>query len=222
MDLLLGLISKHKIDIFDIPISELCGQYMEYIDAMRTMNMEITSDFIWMASELMLIKSRMLLPKREEEEDPRKALVDVLLEHQRAKFAAEFLKKQEELFFDRFTKDPDETDGIYEREHAVMLLTEALARMSERTAGFPPEQIELFEKIENEHFFTVEGRIVHLLRLMYDGESRSLTDIFTGCCSRGEIIASFLALLELVKAGRIELLKDKKELYLRLVREKDV
>ena len=137
LDLLLGLISKHKIDIFDIPISELCDQYMAYLDEMRSLNMEIASDFIWMASELMLIKSKMLLPKREDEEDPRKTLIDALLEHQRAKLAAEFLQSQSALYFDRFTKDPDEIDSAYERLHAVNLLTEAFERINERMSQLP-------------------------------------------------------------------------------------
>lgn len=220
LDLLLALISKHKIDIFDIPISELCAQYMEYLDAMRTMNMEIASDFIWMASELMLIKSKMLLPKHEDEEDPRKILVDALLEHQRAKLAAEFLQKQSTLYFDRFTKDPDEIDVTYERLHTVSLLTEAFKRINERMSQLPVNTVELFERIETERFHTVEGKIVHLLRFMYDEKSRTLLELFCDCKSRAEIIATFLALLELVKAGRIILLKDKKDLYLQLVRTK--
>ena len=220
LDLLLGLISKHKIDIFDITISELCDQYMAYLDEMRSLNMEIASDFIWMASELMLIKSKMLLPKREDEEDPRKTLVDALLEHQRAKLAAEFLQSQSALYFDRFTKDPDEIDSAYERLHAVNLLTEAFERINERMSQLPEQTVELFERIETEHFHTVEGKILHLLRFMYDGISRPMTELFYDCSSRAEIIAAFLALLELVKAGRIVLLKDKKELYLQLIRKK--
>ena len=97
LDLLLALISKHKIDIFDIPISEICDQYIAYLDAMRKMDMEVTSEFVVMAAELMLIKSKMLLPRNEESEDPRAPLVDALLEHQRAKAAAEFLKMQRKV-----------------------------------------------------------------------------------------------------------------------------
>ena len=84
----------------------------------------------------------------------------------------------------------------------------------------PEQTVELFERIETEHFHTVEGKILHLLRFMYDGISRPMTELFYDCSSRAEIIATFLALLELVKAGRIVLLKDKKELYLQLIREK--
>lgn len=75
LDLLLALIAKNKLNIFDIPIAEIAEQYMAHIEAMRRLNMEVTSEFIYYAAELMLIKSRMLLP-REEEEDPRRNLVD--------------------------------------------------------------------------------------------------------------------------------------------------
>ncbi|MBQ3002696.1 MAG: segregation/condensation protein A, partial [Clostridia bacterium] len=84
LDLLLALISKHKIDIFDIPIAEICEQYNEYLNAMQKMDMEIAGEFIVMASELMLIKSKMLLPKAETEtEDPREKLAAMLAEYQR-------------------------------------------------------------------------------------------------------------------------------------------
>ena len=81
LDLLLTLISKNKIDINDIPIAELCSQYMEYINAEENRDIEIASEFLLMASELMLIKSRMLLPKSEEDEDPRASLVEAVLEY---------------------------------------------------------------------------------------------------------------------------------------------
>lgn len=93
LDLLLALIAKNKLNIFDIPIAEIAEQYMAHIEAMRSLNMEVTSEFIYYAAELMLIKSRMLLP-REEEEDPRRNLVDALLEYRRARAAAELLRER--------------------------------------------------------------------------------------------------------------------------------
>ena len=96
LDLLLALIAKNKLNIFDIPIAEIAEQYMAHIEAMRSLNMEVTSEFIYYAAELMLIKSRMLLP-REEEEDPRRNLVDALLEYRRARAAAELLRERQKL-----------------------------------------------------------------------------------------------------------------------------
>ena len=97
LDLLLSLIQKHKIDIFDIPIAELTDQYLEYIESIEKYDMQVSSDFIYMASELMYIKSRMLLPVLPKDEDPRQPLVDALLEYSRAKQASEFLKTQSDM-----------------------------------------------------------------------------------------------------------------------------
>lgn len=136
LDLLLALIAKNKLNIFDIPIAEIAEQYMAHIEAMRSLNMEVTSEFIYYAAELMLIKSRMLLP-REEEEDPRRNLVDALLEYRRARAAAELLRERGELYYDRFTKAPDEIEAAYERPHAVSLLAEAFERIRARLADKP-------------------------------------------------------------------------------------
>lgn len=218
LDLLLALITKNKIDIFDIPIAEIADQYMEYIDGMRALNMEITSDFIRMAAELMLIKSKMLLPKQAESEDPRKELVDSLLEYKRAKELAAFLKLQSETYYDRFTKAPDEGDGIYSREHAVSLLTEAFERIKIRRSAKPDVAVELFEKLENERYYTVNEKIVFIIRFMFrkerEGEEAEFSELFENCHSRNEIIAIFLALLELVKSGRIDIRKQRNELFL--------
>jgi segregation and condensation protein A len=89
LDLLLSLIAKNKVNIIDISISEICDQYMQYIEEARKMDLEIASEFIRMASELMLLKSRMLLPKNDDEDDdPRAELIDTLLLYQKAKDAA--------------------------------------------------------------------------------------------------------------------------------------
>ena len=222
LDLLLALISKNKIDILDIPIAEIAEQYMEYIDGMRALNMEITSDFIRMAAELMLIKSKMLLPVKKDEEDPRKELVDSLLEYKRAKELAAFLKLQSETYYDRFTKEPDEGDGIYTREHAVSLLTEAFERIRIRKSIQPEESVELFEKLEKERFYTVSEKIVFIIRFIFrkerENEQAEFTQLFERVHSRNEIIAIFLALLELVKAGRVDIKKRGNYLFLILSR----
>ena len=220
LDLLLTLITKNKIDIFDIPIAEIAEQYMAYIESMRALNMEVTGDFIRMASELMLIKSKMLLPKQIEAEDPRKELVDSLLEYKRAKELAAFLKLQSETYYDRFTKAPDQGDGIYSRDMAVELLTEAFERIRIRRTGKPDVPIELFEKIENERYYTVDEKILFIIRFLVRkekaGEDAEFTELFEDCRSRNEIIAVFLALLELVKSGRIDIRKQRSELFLLL------
>ncbi len=218
LDLLLALIAKNKIDIFDIPIAEIADQYMAYIDGMRALNMDITSEFVRMAAELMLIKSKMLLPKQESAEDPRKELVDSLLEYKRAKELAAFLKLQSEEHFDSFTKAPDEGDGIYTREHAASLLTEAFERIRIRREKPTASSVELFEKIENEKYYTVNEKIVFIIRFMFrkdrEGEEAEFSELFENVSGRNEIIAIFLALLELVKSGRIDVRKQRESLFL--------
>ncbi len=221
LDLLLSLIAKHKINIFDIPISEITEQYMEHINSMVVLNMEVTGEFIAMAAELMLIKSKLLLPKQEGEEDPRQPLVDALLEHQRAKLAAEFLKKQSEEYYDRYTKEPDTLDGVYTRLHAVSLLQEAFLHIAER-AQFETKKVEeqLFTKIENERYYTVGEKVVFLLRLLTRRQGRlPFEDVFEGSQSRGELVAVFLAVLEAVSKGRVDVEKEKGQLFLLLIKK---
>ncbi len=224
LDLLLALITKNKIDIFDIPIAEIADQYMAHINSMKELNMEVTADFIRMAAELMLIKSKMLLPIKPTDEDPRKELVDTLLEYQRAKELAAFLKLQGEVYYDRFTKQPDEGDGIYTREHAVSLLTEAFERIKLRKAQKPEEIVELFEKFEKERYYTVSEKIVFVIRFLSkkerEGEQVEFLELFEENHSRNEIIATFLALLELVKSGRIGVKKQRNDLFLILSRKR--
>ena len=210
LDLLLALISKHKIDIFDIPISEICDQYIAYLDAMRKLDMEITGEFIVMAAELMLIKSKMLLPRTEEAEDPRAQLVDALLEHQRAKAAAEFLRAQSAGHFDTFTKpasEPEKTD--YSRGHAVELLTEAFSRIAARVAMQKSnEQPELFKRIE-ERYYSVEEKTAAILSYLEQKRNCRFDDLFIRVHSRGEAVAVFMALLELVRDGMIDVEREK-------------
>ena len=172
---------------------------------MRQMDMEVTSEFVVMASELMLIKSKMLLPRNEESEDPRAPLVDALLEHQRAKAAAEFLKMQSAGHFDTFTKpasEPEKTD--YSRGHAVELLTEAFARIADRVALQKIEgEPELFKRIE-ERYYSVEEKSSAIMSYLDQKRNCKFDDLFMRVHSRSEAVAVFMALLELVRDGLID------------------
>ena len=109
LDLLLSLIHKNKVSISDIPIALICDQYVEYLNAAEELNMDVASEFIVMASELMLIKSKMLLPKEEDdEEDPRAVLADALLRYSQAKEAAQKLAPLYAFYSGRMVKDTDE------------------------------------------------------------------------------------------------------------------
>ncbi len=220
LDLLLALISKHKIDIFDIPISEICEQYTAYLDAMRKMDMEITGEFVVMAAELMLIKSKMLLPRTEESEDPRAPLVDALLEHQRAKAAAEFLKMQSAGHFDTFTKpasEPEKSD--YSRGHAVELLTEAFARIADRVASRKLDgEPELFKRIE-ERYYSVEEKSAAIMSYLDQKRACKFEDLFARVHSRSEAVAVFMALLELVRDGMIDVERNGEDIELSIVND---
>ncbi len=223
LDLLLALISKHKIDIFDIPIAEICQQYNEYLDSMQKLDMEVAGEFIVMAAELMLIKSKMLLPRPEDSEDPRKVLVDALLEHQRAKQTAEYLKKQSEIYFDRFTKPAEEqTDPTYHREHAVSLLQEAFERITLRleTERAQKQEVKLFKTLREERFYTVEEKMDLLTDTLRRFEKITFDSLFSDVHSRGEVVAIFLAVLEAVRFGYVDVARqDEDTLWLSLVNE---
>ena len=129
LDLLLSLIAKHKMDIKDIKISLIFEQYMAYVETLQQMDMEVAGEFITMASELMLIKSKMLLPKQEK--DPREELVRVLMEYKSAKDAAKWLSEQEKNYAGRFEKDTDEIkpDKAILDPMDIHILSKALERM---------------------------------------------------------------------------------------------
>lgn len=209
LDLLLSLIQKHKLDIFDIPIASLTDQYLAYIDSMEEYNMELSSDFIYMASELLYIKSRMLLPVSPVEEDPRKPLIDALLEYGRAKATAEFLKLQGEMFYDRYVKEPDEIEGpvTYERQHSIDLLIQAFEELNKRVP-ISEHRVELFEKLKTEKYFTVEEKTVFTIRFLFDEKPHSFSSMFDTCRTIGETVATFLALLSLVRNGRVNVVRN--------------
>ena len=132
LDLLLTLIQKNKVNIEDIPISLICDQYLEYLHAAENMDMEIAGEFIVMASELMLIKSRMLLPRApEEEDDPRADLADALRRYQQAKQAAVKMAELYKIYSGRMAKDTDEVsvDPTYVADQEVTSLALAVRRI---------------------------------------------------------------------------------------------
>ena len=223
LDLLLSLIQKNKVEISDIPIALICDQYMAYITEAERLDMDLASEFIVMASELMLIKSKMLLPRPEDGEDPRKVLVDALLEHQRAKQTAEFLKKQSEVYYDRFTKPAEEqTDPTYHREHAVSLLQEAFERITLRleTERAQKQEVKLFKTLREERFYTVEEKMDLLTDTLRRFEKITFDSLFTHVHSRGEVVAIFLAVLEAVRFGYVDVARqDEDTLWLSLAEE---
>ncbi len=210
LDLLLALIAKNKINILDIPIAEITQQYVDYLDSMRQLNIEVAAEFVAMAAELMLIKSKMLLPRTKDGEDPRKPLVDALLERKRAAETAAFLKLRADAYFDTFTKEPDEVDFPYEREHAVTLLQDAFARMAERAEEMKLYKTEekLFTSLKEERFYSVEEKIMYVSGILSRRGDVVFDSLFDSCTSRGEMVATFMALLEMASKQLIDVYVD--------------
>ncbi len=206
LDLLLSLIAKNKVDISDIPISLICDQYMEYLDAAQKMDLELASEFIIMASELMLIKSKMLLPRPEEAvEDPRATLAEALLQYQRAKAAAEKLAPLYAFYSGRMIKDTDEisVDRKFVADHDKELLEKALKKILLFNKMLDTAEKTHFSPMIKKPVVSVEVKITGVLKKLKDKKKASLSNLITEAESRSELIAIFIAVLELVKMRQI-------------------
>ena len=214
LDLCLSLIQKNKMKIEDIQISVLCDQYMDYINAAQEMDIESSSDFLLTASELMLIKSRMLLPRNEEEEeDPRMALAAAMMEYQRAKEAAGFLRDMYAEYGMRMGKDTDEIspDKTYVADHDAALLSAALLRIMSEVRVSDEEAKEKFKPLLNKKTVSVAAIVENLAGRLQGGRKVRLHNFFQSAESRAEIVTMFLALLELLKSGMLLLLDESPE-----------
>ena len=208
LDLLLTLISKNKVSITDIPISLICDQYMEYIDQAQKMDPDIASEFIVMASELMLIKSKMLLPHEEgTENDPRREISDALMLYQQAKLAAKELRPRYDEYSGRFVKGTDDIPpekGLPLNLDSGMLikaLESVLKRMKVAEAQRHPT--ELVNPLIKHKVISVEEKIEEMCLLLEDQEEASLFFLLKNSESRAELVARFMGVLELIKLRRI-------------------
>ena len=202
LDLLLHLIHKNELDILNIPIALITEQYLEYLKLMKVLNLDIAGEYLLMASTLLYIKSKMLLPtpseeEEEEGEDPRAELIRRLLEYQKYKEAAVELEKRPMLDRDVFIRstsperdDPEEEERL---EASLFELVEAFRRILERV------KTEAFHEVILDRF-TVEEKVQEILSLL-QREKRSMAFhlLFPEEASRRVIIITFLAILELVK-----------------------
>ena len=206
LELLLSLINKNKMDINDIQISVICDQYMEYIDQAQKMDMDLAAEFIVMASELMLIKSRMLLPKLpENEEDPRAWLSEALIIYKKAKEAAASMLSLYTEYSGRMVKDEDEIPPDKELPSGMdpELLSRALSVMMRRLEASENVQSTHIKPLVRTKVVSVEERIGLIISSLRQYSRRSLLDILDEAENRSELIASFLAILELLKSKTI-------------------
>ncbi len=213
LDLLLYLIKKDEVDIYDIPIGRITDQYMEYLNLMKVLDLNIAGDFIVMSATLMLIKSRMLLPveerkdqEDEEEEDPRWDLVRQLVEYKKFKDAADHLEDLEVHMENVFGRESEHVElgaapDIDMRDASIFdliaSLNEALGRVQEE---------DLQEIFAEE--YTVGQKVTYIVENLKIAKRITITDLFGGMTSRQEIVCTFLAVLELIKLNRIAAVQD--------------
>lgn len=204
IDLLLYLIRKNHFDIFDIPIANITEQYLEYLNVMKTLNLDVAGEFLMMSASLMEIKSKMLLSTDEEksveEQDPRNELVQRLLEYQRYKAAADDLEKKSHLGWHTFKRQapPDELSESEEIiETSIFELIDAFKKVLEK---YPSEVV---QEITRDRI-TVAQKINELIERLKNVEVLQFNELFKENTELSEIIATFIALLELI---RLKLLK---------------
>ena len=206
LDLLLTLIQKNKVNITDIPISLICDQYVEYIAEAQKLDMEVASEFIVMASELMLIKSRMLLPRDEEdEEDPRATLTDALLRYQQAKEAVAKLTPLYAYYGGRMVKDTDEisVDKTFVADQEVTDLCAAIRRIIAYNNALEKAATTAFKPMISKPIIPVEIKIVSIIKVLETRGVATLDDLIMNEASLPDLIASFLGVLELVKIRKL-------------------
>lgn len=215
LDLLLHLIKKNEVDIYDIPVALITTQYLQYLESMTSLNIELAGEFLLMAATLTQIKSKMLLPissdeTEAEEEDPRMAIVRPLLEHMKLRDAAEALERRELLNRDVFLRENflDEVEDEDEEELvpvSLFDLIDSFRRVLLRVDSGKGLEIKIELK-------TVEQRIQEVIELLKVSGEELFEDLFIEDRSRLELILTFLSLLELARIGLIRIFQHPADL----------
>ena len=203
LDLLLHLIKKNEVSVYDIPVSLITQQYLDYVNLMQELNLDVAGEFLVMAATLIHIKSRMLLPRpdpaqEDPEEDPREALVRRLLEHQKFKAAAELLHERETVRSAQWMRpdervadvagEPEEPEIEVDLFSLMSAFRQVLERAKQRpTMHLPPEQM------------SIETRIEQLLARLSETEACGFEDLFADVQTKAGMIVTFLALLEMIR-----------------------
>ena len=206
LDLLIALIEKNKLNILDVPIALICDQYLEFLAEAKSMDMEIATEFLNMASQLMVWKSEMLLPHEEEAEKPaRFDLSDILIRHQHAKEAAPKLHPLYAFYSNRMVKDTDEIspDKTYVAEDQdVTNLAVAVRRILAYRDSIEKAKTN-FTPMVSKPIVPVEGKIVMILQTLGTFGTASLRELLEDAPTLADMIASFMGVLELVKVRKI-------------------
>jgi segregation and condensation protein A len=210
LDLLLHLIEKAEVDIYDIPISEIAQQYLEYLDYMQEMDLEVASDFLVMAATLVEIKSKMLLPKPKKEGnplqeiDPREELVQKLIEYKKYKEFTLLLRDKFEVYEKVFYKTPEPIEDYISDFTSITgvsadLLAKTLNSILQKNSTSSKRKI---REIHRE-VFTIDDKIKEITRLLVTKSIFYFEELFNKKSDKYEIIVTFLAILELVKRKSI-------------------
>ena len=219
LDLLLQLIAKNKLNIYDIPLVELIDQYLAQIELFKEEQMDIASEFLEMAARLIYIKTVSLLPKHEETEKLKQELTGELLEYQVCREMAQKLGTMTGGF-DCFVKKPSEIDfdKSYELKHSSeTVYLSYIAAVGRGKRRLPPST-EPFTKIVAKKIVSVSTRIVFVMRKLFRGGPKKLSAQYDTAKSRSELVATFLAVLELCKANRVTVDGDCEDAEIKLVK----
>lgn len=218
LDLLLHLIHKNEVDIFDIPIATITDQYLEYLDMMRALNISVATDFLVMASTLIHIKSRMLLPdynQAAEEEDPRTEITQPLLEYMTFKSAAQELSQREILQKDVFCRPLDKALARQLAEEGPQLEANIFQLIMAFKRILEKERFETRLKIEAARW-SVKEKTAYLVAFLKEKRKINFRDIFEEKLTVCEVIVTFLALLELVRSGVVRVFQPTEESDIKL------
>lgn len=215
LDLLLHLITKNKVSIYDIPIVEITAQYLEAIEGIEESQLENTSEFLVMAAQLLYIKSKMLLPKNEEEEeeDPRDDLARRLAEYQQYKEASHELRKSEFSSRYMFFKEEEKIDfplPEYTRHHEIDELIDAFNTILQRKIRTAKPEKRAFSGIVGREKVSVEDMVKKVENFMKSSKPVHFRTVFEGSKSKPELVATFLAVLSMISEGKIAAEFDEK------------
>lgn len=221
LDLLLQLISRNKLNIYDIPVAELLEQYLAHIDAMREADMDVQSEFLEMAARLIYMKTVSLLPKHDEIEALKQELTGELIEYKICREMAEKLSKMTGGF-GTFVRQPEELDfdNTYELVHDGSELYAAYLSAAGRGMRKLPPPTTAFHKIVAKKIVAVSTKIVFVMRRLVGKGKQRMSSLFASCQSRSELVATFLAVLELCKSNRVEINTDTEDAEITLRRGK--
>lgn len=217
LDLLLNLIAKNKLNIYDIPISEVLEQYMAQIHEMQAADMDVASEFLEMAARLVHIKSVSLLPKKEEEAALKQELTGQLLEYQQCKEAA--MRLRERFSLDGIVRAQADipADLTYKRHHKPQeLLSAYLSMLGKKKPPEPQKPEDTISKLITRRVVSVASQIVFVLRSLWKRRHVSLKELFRGKNDPSERVAAFLAVLELVKDKRLRVDGDGEDCEIKL------